>query len=243
MQANFQFSENLRTIPNQKLEQSRLKIKNKCKICSVSNESSCDTCIVAQKLLQRYYDANVPVDFWFKSMKDFKGDENLADLYKEINNDITAYITKGFSIFLKGRHGTGKSMVSSLILKKIVQAGYNGLYTTLSDIVTVIVNGGNESKFESYRELKMTDFLILDEFDPRFFRSNEASAELYGRILENVVRIRFQNYMPTILITNNADPMKDLGSDLGASISSLISGYARTITVTGPDFRRTLNNE
>lgn len=242
MLTNFQFSENLRTIPPQKLEQSNLKIKNKCKICSTTNDFICDNCLIAQKLLQRYFEANIPVDFWFKSIKDFKGDESLIEIYNEINKDIKEYMTNGFSIFLKGRFGTGKTLMSSLLLKKIVQCGYNGLYTTLSDVVTIIVHGNNESKFNSFRELKMTDFLILDEFDPRFFKSNEASAELYGRILENIIRIRFQNYMPTILITNNSDPMKDIGSDLGAAITSLINGYTKTITVVGPDFRSTILN-
>jgi DNA replication protein DnaC len=216
-------------------------LRNKCKECSLSDDKDfvCNRCIVANKLIERYFEANIPVDFWFKNISSFKGDSRLVDEYNAFVSNIDTIMVDGFSLFLKGRHGVGKTMISCLFLKKIVQAGRSGLYCTLSDVVSVIVNGNNEDKSDALRELKMTDFLVLDEFDPRFFKANETSAELFGRILEGIIRIRFQNHMPTILITNNPDPIKDLGSDLGASISSLVSGYSKTISVIGPDFRKT----
>ena len=92
------------------------------------------------------------------------------------------------------------------------------------------------------RELKMCDFLVIDEFDSRFIQS-ETAGELYGRILESIIRIRFQNNMPTIMISNDVDPIKSLGTALGASIGSLISGHAKEVFVTGGDYRKSQKGE
>jgi hypothetical protein len=47
--------------------------------------------------------------------------------------------------------------------------------------------------------------------------------------------------MPTILISNDLDPAKALGEALGASISSLISGFCKKIVVIGGDYREVIN--
>jgi len=181
--------------------------------------------------------ANIPMDFWNKKIKDFIGDKNLLNLYNEIVNDIENFINCGQSFILKGAHGTGKTHLSSLVLKKIVEKGYEGLYITLSDIVEATIHAGFEEKLSIARELKMVDFLIIDEFDSRFFAS-DSSAELFGKILETVIRTRFQNKIPTFLITNKINPAKTLGDELGVSIDSLISGYCKEVFVTGQDLRK-----
>ena len=229
----------LRNIPINKMQIYKGEIIASCEICSKAGIVICDKCALKNKLLDRYIDANIPIDFWRKSRNDFYGDPNLIKLYDEITNDVDEFFKSGKSLFLKGMHGVGKTLFASLVLKKIVEKGFSGLYSTLSDIVATIVGADYKARFEAGRELKMVDFLIIDEFDPRFF-GNDNSAELFGRILEALIRIRFQNYMPTILITNNmANINRALGDALGASIDSLLSGYCREVFITGADYRKT----
>jgi len=138
---------------------------------------------------------------------------------------------------------THNTMTATCILKKASQKGYSCLYTTLSDIVTTLTSAGGEDKFLARRELALVDFLVIDEFDNRFFAS-ENSADLYARSLESVFRNRSQNKLPTLMCTNSPNPVDGFNGTLKASISSLMSGYIKIFTVMpGPDYRPTLLSE
>jgi len=237
MEPTYRHCEQLRTIPKNKIQLYKQDIINSCENCLKVNKISCDKCILKSILIDRYSDANIPLDFVNKSIEDFVGDKKIKTLYEDITKDIVKSYKVGKSICLKGSHGVGKTFISCLILKKCVEKGMKGLYSTLGDIVSVIIYGDIKTKFEASRELKMIDWLVIDEFDSRFMGS-DVSAELFGRILESIIRIRFQNSLPTFLITNNPDPTKSLGDQLGASIGSLMKGYVWEIPVIGADYRK-----
>jgi len=136
---------------------------------------------------------------------------------------------------------THNTMVSTCILKKAVNKGYSGLYTTLSDIVSTLTQADGEDKFLSRRELCMVDYLVIDEFDPRFM-SSENAADLYARTLETIFRTRSQNKLPTIMCTNSPNVVESFSGSLKASIGSLMSGYLKIVPVLGEDFRKKINN-
>jgi DNA replication protein DnaC len=238
MPVNYQSCDKLRTIPKSKILYYKNKITSDCSTCNTKTSGYCNKCNLKLKLLDRYIEANIPIDYWFKSAEDFKGDANLLSIYKTIENDIEAFYIKGKHYFLKGTNGVGKTYWSTMLLKRAAEKGYSSLYCTLFDIVNVVVHSSMTDKFEANRELKMCDFLVIDEFDPRFFGTGNA-AELYGRVLESIIRIRFSNKLPTVLITNNLDPVKSLGDDLSVSIGSLVN-LMEEIPVIGQDYRRVL---
>lgn len=236
MPAHYQHSMLLRNIPENKLLSFKDKIINSCTKCSKVGFESCDKCHLYSMLYDRYYEANIPVAYWDKDISCWIGDNNIRKLYEEILLDVDSFLNSGTSFFLKGQHGVGKTLFSLLLLKKIVEKGFGGLYSTLGDIVSIITGSNYEERLCASKELKMADLLIIDEFDSRFFCTDN-SAELYGRVLESIIRIRFQNELSTILITNNPDPTKNLGA-LGAALDSLLTGYCRQVLVLGGDFRK-----
>ena len=232
-----QYCEALRTIPTSKVLVAKDKVQNECTVCSAAKQIKCERCILKSKILDRYYQSNIPIDFWNKDIESFVGDKQLTNLYDNITKDVKQSFEDGNSFVLKGRHGVGKTFESCNILKRCAEKGYSCLYTTLSDIVSVLVTGPFNIKFEAGRELKVVDWLIIDEFSSRLM-ANDSSGELFGRILENIIRGRLHNKLPTILISNDLNPEKALGDDLSASISSLIAGYMKEVFVTGSDFRQ-----
>src|SRR5208282_5834834 len=126
---------------------------------------------------------------------------------------------------------------ATCILKKAAAKGYSCLYTNLSDIVSVMTQGSGEDKFLSRRELVLVDFLVIDEFDPRFMASDNA-ADLYARTLEGVFRARSQNKLPTLMCTNSPNVVESFNGPLRASIDSLMKGYLKVFPVLGEDFRK-----
>jgi DNA replication protein DnaC len=189
--------------------------------------------------INRYAESNIPIEYWpLKMERDFNGDPRLLAKYNEYIADVKKSFIDGTSICLAGNHGCGKTMTTTCILKKASHKGYQCLYTTLSDIVSVLTAGSGEDKYLARRELVLVDFLAIDEFDSRFMPSENAS-DLYARSLESVFRTRSQNKLPTLMCTNSPNPIESFNGPLKASIDSLMKGYIKVFSVApGKDFRK-----
>lgn len=191
----------------------------------------------------RYYDSNIPVEYWNfkmpKSMDDlgnFKGPKKLVELYLQSTSDLNKSYINGLSFCLAGLHGVGKSSCVTNILKKATHKNFTTLYITLSDIVNTLLSAPNEEKFYARKELTEVDFLVVDEFDPRFFNTENA-ADLFGRTLESVLRTRLQNKLPIIIVSNSPNPVESFSGPIKQSIDSLMSKL-ELIPVIGQDIRK-----
>jgi DNA replication protein DnaC len=191
----------------------------------------------------RYAISNIPVEFWNFDMKDFEGPEDLKSIYADIIDynpltkidNLSKMYKEGVSICLAGTSGVGKTTTASCILKKASQRNYECLYTDMSNIVNALIESPMEEKFYARKELTMVDFLVLDEFDPRFIPI--AAADLFGKILENIMRARFQNKLPTIICTNSPNPVEAFNGSFKQSIESLFYKI-KIIPIIGEDFRK-----
>jgi DNA replication protein DnaC len=223
---DFSRSKALNNIPNRKLIDA---------ISSITESGSARGLITTA--FNRYSESNIPVEYWFiKIDSDFKGDPRLLNEYHEYIKDIKSSYVTGKSICFAGNYGTGKTTITTSILKKACQKGYTCLYTTLSDIVSITTGASNEEKYLAKRELAMVDFLVIDEFDSRFMPSDNA-ADLYARSLENVFRTRSQNKIPTLMCTNSPNIVESFNGPLKESINSLMKGYLKVFPVFGEDYR------
>lgn len=131
---------------------------------------------------------------------------------------------------------THNTMCLTSILKKSVAHGFTALYTTLSDIVSVLTIGPIDEKFCARSELIKVDFLVIDEWDNRFM-ANDTAADLYARILESVIRTRAQNKMPTLFATNSPNIIQAFNGALKDALSSIKNGYMIQVPVFGEDYR------
>jgi DNA replication protein DnaC len=187
--------------------------------------------------LKKYAESNIPVRFWMLDMKNvFKGDENLFEKYEEIVFDLKKTYNDGICICFAGGHGVGKTLASTSVLKRAVEKGYNSLYVTLSDVVENLISSQSSEKSIMRQELLKADFLVIDEFDPRYMPSDAAS-DLYGRTLENIFRTRVQNALPTFMCTNSPNVVESFTGSIKQSIDSLMS-YTKIVHVLGSDYRK-----
>jgi len=226
----FTRSRALNNIPYKKLKEILSTIENGSDDLTVKN-----TKLVA---CNRYAEANIPIGYWsLKMERDFHGDPRLLEKFNEYVKDLKMSYISGASICYAGPHGIGKTLTTTCILKKACQKGYTCLYTTLSDIVSALIQGTSEDKFLARRELMLVDFLVIDEMDPRFFGSENA-ADLYARSLESVFRTRSQNKLPTLVCTNSPNIIESFHGTLKSSIESLMSGYLEMFVIVGEDYRK-----
>lgn len=220
------------TIPERKINEIIQSIVN-----SFPEGTSSKECYILIEACNRWGQANIPVDYWFLDMDEFVGDKTLVKKYNEVTVDIEKAYAQGLKLCFAGSHGLGKSYVCSCILKRVVETGRSALYTTLSDIISIMTSK-DEAKDDVRRELIEVDFLVIDEFDPRFMGTSDLAVDLYGRIIEPVIRTRIQNKLPLLLCTNNPKPTSGFQGALKESISSLFSTI-QIVPVLGKDHRVT----
>ena len=230
----------LSTIPPRKVKEAFEQTLLSCDKCLAEKSTlanACNRCRLFNDYLSRFSDSNIPVRYWKLQMdENFKGDKILLDKYNEIVSDLKAAYNNGVSLCFAGSHGLGKTMTCANILKMALAKGYSCLYVTLNDIVANTLNNNMEDKATARRELLMVDFLVIDEFDPRYMGSDNA-ADLFGRILEDIFRTRASNKLPTFMCTNSPNVVESFNGPIKQSISSLMN-YVTKVSVLGKDFRK-----
>jgi DNA replication protein DnaC len=195
----------------------------------------CEKCAVRTIAYNRYYEANIPIEYWHLSMdKHFKGSKTLLEKFQTLTNDLGNTYKQGSSICFAGPHGVGKSFTSCSILKKACLKNYNCLYTTLSDMISALTN--NDERHIARKELNICDFLVIDELDFRFMKTASA-ADFFGISLENVFRNRSQNKLPTIMCSNSPNPLEAFNGEIKQSIESIMA-KVEIVSIFGNDFRK-----
>lgn len=232
-------SEAWASIPDVKMKYMLHNTLKKCEECKdkESLADSCRKCSLRNESYRRYLQANIPLRYWNLSMKeDYKGDPGLLDLFNRITEDLEKTYQEGLIYCLAGKNGVGKTLCLSSILKTATLKGFTALYVTLSDIVSVMVSAPMQDKHYARRELLEVDFLVIDEFDPRYMPTESAS-DLFGRAIEDTLRKRAENQLPLFMSTNSPNVIDSFEGAIKTSIDSLMN-YAEIFPVLGKDFRK-----
>lgn len=169
-------------------------------------------------------------------MSEFKGPEIFKKVYSSTVENLQTIYSEGKSFALLGNHGIGKTTVATAILRRMAEKNYNCLYTTLTDMVNIIIEAPFEEKYAAKKELTQVDMLVVDELDSRFFTASENTADLFGKSLENIIRTRFANRLPNIFISNSPNMLEGFNGQFKASLQSLMSNV-KEFAAKGPDFR------
>lgn len=218
-------------IPDTKIAREKAKIY---KECSCQN-GSCLQCQKKTARIDRYAKSEIPVSYWNSSFKEFSGDQNFAEIFRDKIKDINSYYDNGKSLILVGSLGVGKTYSICCLLKLAIVNDYSTLYTTMADIVNRVIRDGGGEYLQSLLEV---DFLAIDELDPRWIFPSEKSEQLFGSTMEHLLRSRFQNGLPTIMCSNADDVDKIFAGNFGKTFKSLRSQHIEILYVSGKDHRR-----
>lgn len=224
-------------ISPRKLETEKSAVLRSCKKCG---GKGCAACWGYASYMDRMAEAEIPVDYWRRDLRDFYGDQNFGRCVKDYIDNLNEMYLNGESLCFVGHPGTGKTFAACSILKQAVLPNvshpdyFSAYYITMVDATTKLMS----SYSHNFREMvKHYDFMVIDELDPRFFPS-EGSRDLHGNHLENILRTRVQNKLPTILCTNSEDVGQIFTGEFGRTFQSLISQFVRVFRAGGKDVRK-----
>lgn len=141
-------------------------------------------------------------------------------------------------IYFFGNNGAGKTMLSSLILKKAYGNRYSCKRITFQEYIQQVLNvWGAKGEEKDVREeqlftnVKGVEFLVLEELGKEIQTSLDTNA-----ILEDLLRYREDKGYPTIFAANIS--LEKVREMYGASIYSLIEGNSVVVEIETFDGRK-----
>ena len=149
--------------------------------------------------------------------------EHLDKVYKE-----------GKGIYFFGNNGVGKTTLACMILKECYTYRYTCKRITFMDYVSLYTRAWGDSEVkqeveEEINKIKSREFLCIEEI------GKENDTKVAVNVLEDLLRYREDNSLPTIICTNLSP--KAIKERYGNSIYSLLKGNCVPIKVTGEDKR------
>jgi DNA replication protein DnaC len=188
-------------------------------------------CRSQKRLYTRYLHAGIGITYQRLTAGDFH--REIPREVLEYLDSAEAFIDRGIGLFFSGPMGTGKTLLSMLVLKDLVKKNYSCYATTFSNTVEAFTStwGDNEEKKRFADRFMFSDVLLLDDLGQEQRTSNRLPQTTFDRIL----RTRIQDGRPTLLTTNmNAIEVK---VGYGAPVLSLLCEQSIEIPMTGTDFR------
>lgn len=124
--------------------------------------------------------------------------ERVLSFCRKYADGFSAHRKTGAGLVFVGNPGTGKNMLSALIARDVVAAGFTALHTTAAKLIRRIRStwGGGGDEEAALREFCSPDLLIIDEVGV------QAGSESEERLLTEVINDRYESRSPVILISN-----------------------------------------
>ena len=171
----------------------------------VDNKLSEDELRITKEKLKRIYEiASIPERFKDCSFENFIAEDRKRiqslSVCKSYYDNFYDIKNTGSSLFLCGNFGTGKTHLAIAILNELIKSETgSGKYTTTLRMIRDIrssYRGGKYSEQEIIDRYVNYPLLILDEIGVQFGTEGEKI------LLFEVINGRYENYKPSILISN-----------------------------------------
>ena len=184
-----------------------------------------------------YWLHNIPLEYQQLLWEEWVEETGDRETFEQVNLYIDSYERYalngvGMTFYSKGL-GTGKTWAATATLKQLVKKGEDGWFAPFYEVAGYYEIVDPEERAYKIRRVQEAGVLVLDEIRRPI---SEKQKNLLGEKLENLIRPRAANNLPTI-ITTNLTPNEI--EDLYPRAFSLI--YAKNIEfeLSGTDARLT----
>jgi DNA replication protein DnaC len=175
----------------------------------------------------------IPRLYFQATIDQYDIDEEIRDTFARYLENLDDMFDDNVNLVLYGVNGSGKTYLSSLIIKEAYRLRYSSYMITFQNYLNLTFGKDEESK-EYIHSINNCEFLVLDEIGKEIDAINNYNVI----VLENLLKIRETLGHPTILCMNlNLDNKDGFYEQYGNSIKSLVDGNYVKIKFAGRDFR------
>lgn len=182
----------------------------------------------------------IPRLFFNATIDQYNIDPEIKNIFSRYLDNLDQMYEDNVGLMLYGTNGSGKTYLSSLVVKEAYRLRYSSFRVTLQEFINLQFQKNDLDAFERLQDLIFADFLVIDEVGKEIAPKSNFNVI----VLEELLRQRETSGKPTILCTNL--PLEGEGGlyqQYGKSIKSLIEGCFVKIKFTGKDFRYDVVNE
>lgn len=195
-------------------------------------------CPCAEQLLLHLWLLNAGLDLRYQklSWSDATGvDERVVGAVMDYADNAESYASNGIGMVLHGMRGNGKTMIATLLLKKLMASGYDGFFTTFQGLLDLYTKswgkGAPEHQEWFDRRVKNAGVLIVDDMG----REHGGRLQVAEAAFDDVLRTRVMGDRPTILTSNRS--IKELGELYSLNALSLLDEVSLVVEFGGEDYR------
>lgn len=137
---------------------------------------------------------------WEEVEERFERETELWSWIKDFIGKPEAFIRSGIGLFLTGDKGTGKTMLGTMILKRLMAQGVECFFVEFSQAVERFTEGWGDKVRRDWnnRHLYGSEVLMLDDLGKENMGMNRIATDL----LDKVLRSRASNGRPTLISAN-----------------------------------------
>jgi len=162
-------------------------------------------------------------------------DEALGAVAKYVQYAET-YADQGRGLVLYGGHGSGKTSLAVLLLKTLIALGYDGYFTTFTEMLDTYTGGWRSPNDKAWFDARVKNAGVLVIDDVGREHQGRTASGLPERAFEEVLRHRISSGVPTFVTTNKAP--EEINQGYGGGVMSLLAERSTTYHFRAEDFRR-----
>jgi DNA replication protein DnaC len=192
-------------------------------------------CVDQWTLFLYLLNANIGPTYQRLSWADVATEPGAVEKVMDYLDNAAAYVQAGCGLILYGEMGTGKTLLETLMLKHLLGMGYDGYFTTFSEMIDTYTGGWHDAEEKAWfhRRIKNAQVLGMDDVG-REYQGRKQSG-LPESTFDEVLRHRVAASTPTIITTNLT--LDRLQEGYGGNVMSLLHERSTTYRFTGSDFR------
>lgn len=157
--------------------------------------------------------------------------ERMNTILVQCKNYVDTFSKESCSLFFLGKTGLGKTFISSMIAKALIEKGFNIVFDSINNLLIKAENDHfGRSDGNTVETIINADLVILDDLGSEF------STPFNNSILYNIINSRINMEVPTIVSTNLS--LSELNEKYDERIISRLTGMYTPYRFFGTDIRQ-----
>lgn len=157
--------------------------------------------------------------------------ERMNEILIQCKNYVDTFSKNSCSLFFLGKTGLGKTFLSSMIAKSLIEKGFNVVFDSINNFLIMAENDHfGRSNGNTVETIINADLVILDDLGSEF------STPFNNSTLYNIINTRINMEVPTIVSTNLS--LSELNEKYDDRIISRLTGMYTPFRFFGTDIRQ-----